>query len=125
MEQKEAKPKIDIKAVLESLSVGKEEAIAKAIGELTDEEKLDFITYLYPLEDDNLALLRTIAYRYNYQWLNIWVENKLKLRTSLMGWRGNQLTNIASEKRKEEGRFGFISRLFKRKEKMGEVESFE
>lgn len=118
--------KLDVRQILESLGVGKEEAIAKAIGELTSKEKLEFITYVYPFEDDNLALMRSIAERYGYSWLKHWVDEKLKLRTSLMGWRSNQLTNIASEKRKEEGGlrlFGFFRR--KKSKGLGEVEEFE
>lgn len=123
----EKKNKVDVEKILERLGIGKEEAIAKAIGELTDEEKLEFITYVYPIEDDNLALMRSIAERYGYSWLMHWVNMKLKLRTSLMGWRSNQLTNIASEKRKEEASkfrlFGFLRR--EKKSKLGEVEEFE
>lgn len=123
----EKKNKVDVEKILERLGIGKEEAIAKAIGELTDEEKLEFISYVYPIEDDNLALMSSIAERYGYSWLQHWVYKKLKLRTSLMGWRANQLTNIASEKRKEEAGklrlFGFLRRG--KKSKLGEVEEFE
>lgn len=128
MSKQEQKPKVDVAKILESLGVGREEAIAKAISELTSEEKLEFITYVYPLEDDNLALMRSIAERYGYTWLQSWVNQKLKLRTSLTGWRSNQLTRIASETRKEE-RGGFLFGLFRRREKkpkgMGEIEAFE
>ena len=48
---------------------GKEEAIAKAIAELTDEEKLYFVSYVYPWEDDSLATMLTLADRYGLGWL--------------------------------------------------------
>lgn len=108
---------------------GREEAIAKAIGDLTDEEKLEFLTYLYPFEDDALSTMMTIADRYHLSWLRDWVRWKIKLRTSVGGWRANQLVNIASEKRREQSRFSFLSRIFgrsRKKEKgLGEVEEFE
>lgn len=118
--------KLTVKEILESLGVGKEEAIAKAIGDLTNEEKLEFITYVYPTEDDKLALMKSIADRYGYTWLKNWTEKKLALRTSLAGWRANQLTGIASEKRKEERGFRLFGFLRRKKEKgLGEVEEFE
>jgi len=118
--------KVDVQKILEALSLGgKEEAIAKTIGELTSNEKIEFITYLYPFEDDKIALMRSIAVRYRYRWLQDWIDQKLRLRTSVMGWRANQLTGIASEKRREEGRFGFLSRLFGKKQSEQGVKSFE
>lgn len=127
MSENQNKTKVDVTKILESLGLGKEEAIAKAIGELTDEEKIKFITYVYPIEDDKLALLCSIAERYGYSWLKTWVYEKLKLRTSLMGWRANQLVAIASEKRREESGFrlfGFLRRG-KKPKGLGEVEEFE
>jgi hypothetical protein len=117
---------IDVNQILKQLGLaGKEEAIAKAIGDLTDEEKLAFLSFLYPYEDDNLATMYTISERYKLSWLRSWCDWKLKLRTSVSGWRSNQLVNIASEKRKEQARFGFLSRIFgKRKEEKG-VEEIE
>ncbi|MGB9693303.1 MAG: hypothetical protein ACPLYF_00500 [Fervidobacterium sp.] len=127
MEEKNGK-KIDISKILESLNLGgREEAIAKTIGQLTEDEKLLFVTYVYPPEDDNLAMVYSIAKRYRYHFLEDWLTYKLKLRTSRFGWRANQLVNIASEKRREEGRFSFLSRFFggKREEKGLKVEGFE
>lgn len=121
-----SKAKIDITKILESLGIGKDEAVAKAIGQLTDAEKIEFITYLYPIEDDQISLMLTIADRYNYTWLKEWTMNKLKLRTSLMGWRSNQLTSIATEKRKEEAARRFLGFFRREKKPKGtEVESFE
>ncbi|RLC80746.1 MAG: hypothetical protein DRI61_05085 [Chloroflexi bacterium] len=128
MSEKDGK-KLDVAKILEALGMGgKEEAIAKAIGQLTSTDKIEFITYLYPFEDDKIALMRSIAKRYGYKWLEDWINEKLKLRTSVLGWRANQLTGIASERRREQSRFSFLSRLFKRERKekgLGEVESFE
>ncbi|MEM1590276.1 MAG: hypothetical protein QW175_07650 [Candidatus Bathyarchaeia archaeon] len=120
-----ATKKLTVKEILESLGIGKEEAIAKAIGELTSEEKLEFITYVYPAEDDKLALLASIAERYGYSWLHHWVNKKLALRTSLLGWRANQLSAIASEKRREEHGWRIFGFLKRKKEKGFEVEEFE
>ena len=120
--------KLNVVEILKTLGMGgREEAIAKAIGDLTDEEKLEFLTYLYPFEDDALSTMMTIAERYNLKWLEDWVRWKIKLRTSVGGWRANQLVNIASEKRREQSRFSFLSRIFGRKKQkgLGEVEEFE
>ena len=122
--------KLNVVEILKTLGMGgREEAIAKAIGDLTDEEKLEFLTYLYPFEDDALSTMMTIADRYGLSWLRDWVRWKIKLRTSVGGWRANQLVNIASEKRREQPRFSFLSRIFgrsRKKEKgLGEVEEFE
>lgn len=121
------KPKITLKEIMDILGMGKEEAIAKTISGLTDEEKIDFITYVYPGEDDKLALLSSIAERYNYSWLQDWVHRKKCLRTSLMGWRAGQLTSIASEKRREERGFRLFGLFGRKKEKRLEegVEEFE
>lgn len=113
-----------VREILETLGFGKEEAIAKTISNLTAEEKLEFITYVYPGEDDKLALLRTIADRYGYDWLDMWITKKLTLRTSLMGWRAGQLTGIASEKRREERGFRLFG-IFRRKEKKKLEEGIE
>ena len=121
--------KLDVVEILKTLGMGgREEAIAKAIGDLTDEEKLEFLTYLYPFEDDSLSTMMTIADRYHLKWLKDWVRWKIKLRTSVGGWRANQLVNIASEKRREQSRFSFLSRIFgsrKKQKGLGEVEEFE
>jgi len=122
--------KLNVVELLKTLGMGgREEAIAKAIGDLTDEEKLPFLTYLYPFEDDALSTMMVIADRYGLSWLEGQVNWKLKFRTSVGGWRANQLVNIASEKRREQSRFSFLSRIFgrsRKKEKgLGEVEEFE
>lgn len=115
-----------LKEIFERLGMGsKEEAVAKSISELTNEEKIEMLSNLYPLEDEELATVYLIATRYNIPFLQDYVNARLKLRCSVAGWRANQIVSIASEQRKETGRFGFLRRIFgKGKEKMG-VEEFE
>ncbi|MEM3442929.1 MAG: hypothetical protein QXM86_03635 [Candidatus Bathyarchaeia archaeon] len=116
------------KEILFSIGLGsKEEAVAKSVSDLTDEEKLKLLTNLMPFEDDGLATMLSIAFEYDLDWLADWVYDKLALRCSVYGWRANQIVTIASEKRKEQAGFGFFRRIFGRgeqKEKRG-VEEFE
>ncbi|MEM2099609.1 MAG: hypothetical protein QXU99_07740 [Candidatus Bathyarchaeia archaeon] len=105
----------------------KEEAIAKGISDLSDEEKLEFFTNLAPLEDDQIALMAIIAKRYDIPWMQELVRMKLKLRTSVNGWRANQIVAVATEKIKEERR-SIWSRLLRRNDgekKRWQVDSFE
>jgi len=103
----------------------KEEAIAKGISDLSDEEKLEYFTNLAPLEDDSLAIMSSIADRYEIPWLQKLVRMKLKLRTSVNGWRANQIVAVATEKMKEE-RKGILGRILHRDEKnRWKVEEFE
>jgi hypothetical protein len=118
--------RLNIAEVLKQFGLaGKEEAIAKAISESTDEEKLWFVSYVYPWEDDNLATMLTLAERYKLGWLKDQCLNKLKLRCSVNGWRSNQLVAIAAEKRQEQSRFGFFARLFRREKEQKGMEPFE
>jgi len=116
------------KKILEDVGLGgREEAIAKAITKLTDEEKLEFFSFLTPGEDDSIALMYSIADRYDLEWLKIYVVKKLKLRTSVGGWRAKQIVDIAAEKRKVDQGFSFLG-MFKRKKKdkgLGDMEEFE
>ena len=103
----------------------KEEAIAKGISDLSDEEKLEYFTNLAPLEDDQIALMAIIAERYDIPWMQKLVKTKLKLRTSVNGWRANQIVAVATEKIKQERR-SLLGRIFKRnEEKRWQVEEFE
>lgn len=122
------------KQLLEQLKLGgsREEAIAKAITDLSDEEKLEFFTLIFPDEDDSLALMMSIAENYNLVWLKKLITTKLKLRTSIDGWRSKQIEGIASEKQRQKSRWSMISRFFRRgktkrgaKGLEGEVEGFE
>jgi ABC-type Na+ transport system ATPase subunit NatA len=104
----------------------KEEAIAKGISDLSDEEKLEYFSNLAPLEDDQIALMAIIAKRYEIPWMQELVRTKLKLRTSVNGWRANQIVAVATEKVKQERR-SLLGRLFKRNEekRRWQVEEFE
>jgi|YelNatPaOPRAMG01_1025707.scaffolds.fasta_scaffold10009_12 hypothetical protein len=113
--------------LIRNLGLGsREEAVAKGISDLTDVEKIELLSNLYPFEDEELSAIYLIGQRYKIGFLKDYVNARLKLRCSVMGWRANQIVAIASEQRREQSRFGFFRRLFKRKEKgLGEVEEFE
>ena len=120
------------KQVLQRLNLGsREKAIAKAISDLSDDEKLEFFTFIYPMEDESLALTLSIADRYDLGWLKKLVKTQLRLRTSIGGWRAKQIAGIASEKQRAEGIRSFFSNVANRirgKENpflKGEVENFE
>lgn len=105
----------------------KEEAIAKGISDLSDDEKLEYFSNLVPLEDDQLALMVSIAERYDIPWMKSLVRTKLKLRCSVNGWRANQIVAVAAEKIHEERR-SLLSRIFRREnseKKRWQVEQFE
>jgi len=121
----EEKEEIDVEAlmkdVLKQLGLGsKDEAIAKGISDLTDEEKMELMSNLDIEEDDELAMIRLIGESFEIPFLIDFVEKKLRLRCSRGGWKSEQIVRIASEKRKEKA-FGFFRGLFKRK-KEEEVE---
>ena len=113
--------------LIRNLGLGsREEAVAKGISDLTDVEKIELLSNLYPFEDEELSAIYLIGQRYKIGFLKDYVNTRLKLRCNVMGWRANQIVAIASEQRREQSRFGFFRRLFKRKEKgLGEVEEFE
>jgi hypothetical protein len=111
-----------IREIMRNISLGgKEEAIARAVSELTDEEKIALLSNLYPFEDEELTLIQLIGERYNVDFLKDYVQTKLKLRCSVMGWRANQIAAIASEAKKQ--RVGLLTRLFGRKGKRGNEEN--
>lgn len=117
-----------LKEIMKNVGLNtREEAIAQAITDLSDEEKLEFFSILQLGEDENLALMLTISDRYQLDWLKSYAVKKLKLRTSVQGWRAKQIADIAAEKRKtNEG--GFFFRLLhrdKKDNKLGEVADFE
>jgi hypothetical protein len=122
----ESKEEIDVEAlmkdVLKQLGLGsKDEAIAKGISDLTDEEKMELMSNLDFDEDDELALIKLIGESFEIPFLIDYVEKKLRLRCSRGGWKSEQIVRIASEKRKEKA-FGFLRGLFRRKEKTEEIE---
>jgi hypothetical protein len=98
----------------------KDEAIAKGISDLTDEEKMELMSNLDIEEDDELALIKLIGDSFEIPFLIDFVDAKLRLRCSRGGWKSEQIVRIASEKRKEKA-FGFLRGLFRRK-KEEEVE---
>ncbi|MCQ5374429.1 MAG: hypothetical protein NO515_05340 [Candidatus Methanomethylicia archaeon] len=115
-----------VKEVMRNISLGgKEEAIARAVAELTDAEKIELLSNLYPFEDEELSLIQLIGERYDVDFLKEYVQTKLKLRCSVMGWRANQIAAIASEAKKQ--RVSLLTRLFgKRKAKdQGDLENIE
>lgn len=118
------KPEL-VKEIMRNLSLGgKEEAIARAVSELTDAEKIQLLSNLYPFEDEELSIIQLIGERYEVDFLRDYVNTKLKLRCSVMGWRANQIASIAAEARKQ--KVGFLTRLFgKRKQDSGELEALE
>jgi len=105
------------KEIMQRVVMGsKEEAIAKGIGDLTDEEKLEYFTNLAPLEDDSLAMMASIAERYHIAWMSKMIRMKLKLRTSVNGWRAGQIVQVASEKMEQERKRSLLSKIFRRDE---------
>jgi len=50
-----------IKEVLRSLGISKEEALAQAVSELADTEKIKMFSEVYPMEDDSLAIMSSLA----------------------------------------------------------------
>lgn len=125
------KPEISeqVKEILRSIGLGtKDEAIAQAISDLSDEAKLEFFTFIYPFEDESLSVMQTIAERYELEWLAKLIKRKLRLRTSTQGWRANQIADIAKETQKQKQANWFMRNIFQRdgdkKQKKG-VEDFE
>ena len=92
----------------------KEEAISKTINDMTDKQKVNFLTNLMPREDQSFATLLNIATEYDLEWLDDTVVNWLILRCSVGGWRANQMENIAGETRKEASHQNLLQRLLHR-----------
>lgn len=110
-----------VKEIMRNISLGgREEAIARAVSELTDEEKIALLSNIYPFEDEELSLIQLIGERYDVGFLKDYVQTKLKLRCSVMGWRANQIAAIAAEARKQ--RVGALTRLFGKRKKREENE---
>lgn len=95
----------------------REDAIAKGIEDLTNEDKIKILSNLYPFEDEEMALLLHIAREFELDWLKDYVMDGLLLRCSVGGWRARQLENIATAKEKKKSTFGFLGRLFRREKK--------
>lgn len=116
-----SKPEL-VKEVMKNLSLGgREEAIARAVSELTDADKITLLSNLFPFEDEELGLIKLIGERYDVGFLKDYVQAKLMLRCSVMGWRANQIASIAAEAKKQ--RVGLLTRIFgKKKEGESELE---
>lgn len=115
------------KEILDRLGLSKEEAIAKSIGNLTDNEKVDFTTNLLPGEDSSFAVMDSIAERYDLPWLKDYVLRTKRLRTSVNGWRASQLVSVIAEKMRE-AKKGVLSRIFHRNDEKNnrwKVDEFE
>jgi hypothetical protein len=115
----EEKEEIDVEALMKDILkqlglASKDEAIAKGISDLTDEEKMELMSNLDFDEDDELAMIRLIGESFEIPFLIDYVEKKLRLRCSRGGWKSEQIVRIASEKRKERA-MGFLRGLFRRK----------
>lgn len=111
-----------LKELIKNLGLStREEALAKAIHELTDEQKIEMLSNLNPYEDDELAMISLIGERYDAEFLKEYVATKLVLRCSVQGWRAGQITNIASEIRKDQ-KGNILSRIFHRGENSQERE---
>lgn len=101
----------------------REEALAQAIGYMVNQDLIEYFTLLVAGEDDTYTLMKMIAKRYNIGWLDEFVKEKLKLRTSVGGWRAKQFTSMITEGRKQERTFlGFFKKLFRREKKEEELE---
>ena len=116
-----------VKEILKQIGLGgKDEAVAQAITDLSDEAKLEFFTYIYPDEDETFSVLETIAERYQLIWLGKLTKQRLKLRTSVNGWRAGQMENIAKETQKQK-QGNWLFRLVHRKgdKNQSGIEEFE
>jgi len=117
-----------VKEILKQIGLGgKDEAVAQAITDLSDEAKLEFFTYIYPDEDETFSVLETIAERYQLIWLGKLTKQRLKLRTSVNGWRANQMENIAKETQKQKQGNWLMRNIFRRKgdKNQSGIEEFE
>ena len=104
-----------VKDILKAIGLGtKDEAIAQAISDLSDEAKLEFFTIIYPFEDESLSVMQTIAERYELEWLEKLIKRKLRLRTSTGGWRANQIVEIAKETQKQKQANWLMRNIFHR-----------
>jgi len=87
--------------IIKKIGLGtKEEALAQAIAELSDEEKIKMFSQIQPFEDEALATLLVISERYGLAWLKKQILEKLQLRVSLMRQgRAEYVKMIVGEKK--------------------------
>jgi len=106
-----------IKEVLRSLGVSKEEALAQAVSELADTEKIKMFSEIYPIEDDCLAIMCVIAKRYKLRWLEDFIKEKLTLRVSMLRKGRAEFVSMIAEKEKGKRLIAFPFRREKKKER--------
>ncbi|MEM3592163.1 MAG: hypothetical protein QW702_08740 [Candidatus Bathyarchaeia archaeon] len=88
------------------LGKSREEAIAKAVEHLANEEKIMMFSDVSFWEIPKLSTLKVIAYRYDLDWLNEYLMFNLLLRVSVNRLGRKEIVNIASG-----SRIGFIDRF--------------
>jgi hypothetical protein len=100
-----------------------EEALGQAVANLTeiDEEKIKLLSDVGLWEVNQLALMLTIAERYDMDWLKTYVKNVLKLRVSARRLGRREIVRMiaGSAEREHAGMRGWIAKRFgrgKRKE---------
>lgn len=107
-----AKVDEEFKKILESLgATTKEEALAQAIQELSDREKVKMFSEIAPYEDETLACLLVIADRYRLSWLKSFLLEKLQLRVSILRQGRKEYVDMAiGERKAKQPLFGWIRR---------------
>jgi len=128
METETVEQKVIDEAVLEILrklgiAPNTEEALGQAVSNLTDvdEEKIKLLSDLQIWEINQLALMLTIAERYDIQWLRTYVDNMLKLRVSVQRLGRREIVKMisGSAEREHAGVRGWLRRRFGKKKEEG------
>jgi len=95
-----------------------EEALGQAVTNLTEigEEKIKLLSDVELWEINQLALMLTIAERYDMDWLNTYVKNVLKLRVSAKRLGRREIVRMiaGSTEREYAGMRGWIAKRFGR-----------
>jgi len=98
-----------------------EEALGQAVQNLTevDEEKIKLLSDVELWEINQLALMFTIAERYDMDWLRTYVRNVLKLRVSARRLGRREIVRMISgaAEREYAGMRGWIAKRFGRGKK--------
>jgi len=103
--------------------ISKDEALAQIPNLMVDDRYLYYFTLLVAGEDDDIALTKIIAEDFELDWLDRWITIKLKLRTSVGGWRSKQYTTMVTEGKKSERQWlGFFKKLFRRESREEKTE---
>jgi len=80
------------------LGKSKEEAIAKAVEHLANEDKIMMFSDVSFFEIPKLSTLKVIAYRYNLNWLDEYLMFNLLLRVSINRLGRKEIVSIAASK---------------------------